>query len=173
LIHEDYEEQKDYLYEKHIDIPDFKINSFSFADFPDILPGATEILDLELINYVSASGSRLFIPLNLMNRFEDIPRNERERINPIEIFQEFSTRDTIIYKIPEGYRIEYLPEGEKIEYDFGKLEYSVARDGDDIKYIRNFELYRNRYPKEKYAEFVNFCRDMKKADKVKVILVRL
>ena len=173
LIHQDYEKQKDYLYEKHIDIPDFRINSFSFSDYPDRFPKAVEHLDLELINYASASGSRIFIPLNLMNRFDDVPRKERDRKNPISIYQEFSTSDTIVFYLPEGYSIEHKPEGGTVEYDFGKLEYSVHTGDQEVIYIRHFELYRKTYTKEKYDDFVNFCRDMKKADKVKLILVKL
>ena len=171
LLNSDYDSQKDYLYNRHIDIPDFKILSFNYENKKDLNPVANEYLELELTNYGSKSGNRLFVPLNLMNRFDDTPKKDSERINPIHIAQEFVHYDTITYEIPDGYDIEHLPEGETITSDFGYLSYEVSRDNNQITYSRKFEIYRDEYPKEKYDEFVDFCRQIRKADKQKMVLI--
>ncbi|MBA7545556.1 hypothetical protein ES705_37925 [subsurface metagenome] len=158
LLNADYERQKDYLYHKHIDIPDFKIRSFKYEEDRSVNPSASEYFDLELINYASKSGSRLFIPLNLMNCQEDIPRKDSRRINPIRIDREYIHYDTIEYIIPEGYIIEHMPTGDTIDYDFGYLAYSVSQADDKVLYLRRFEQYRNEYPKEKYDDYIEFCR---------------
>ncbi|MBN1599773.1 MAG: DUF3857 domain-containing protein [Bacteroidales bacterium] len=172
LINIDYDRQKDYLYEKHIHIPDFKINSFSYEDSPSVNPSVIENLDLELINYASVSGERIFVPLNLMNKFSYVPSRNKSRKNDIVIQDEFIHYDSIAYAIPEDYSIEFLPQGDTIDYDFGAMIYATSVNDSKVLYIRKFEFNRATYPKEKYDEFVSFCKEINKADKQKLILVK-
>ncbi len=173
LLNADYDSRKDYLYDKeHIDLPDFKLLSFEYEDNKAVNPVAHEHLDLELINYAAQSGNRLFVPLNLMNRYDDTPRKDLNRKNPIRIYNEFVHYDTINYEIPEGYSIEHLPKSDTIQSDFGYLSYDVSMVANQIHYARKFEVYRDEYPKERYDEFVSFCRKLKKADTQKIVLVK-
>lgn len=172
LLNTDYERQKDYLYDQHIDIPDFKMNSFGYENFPEIFPSAIEKLDLDLINYTSISGTRMFVPLNLMNKFDYVPKNETERVNPIHINREISESDTLYYQLPEGYTIEYLPESDSIETCFGKLTVSISENGRTIKYVRNLTIYRKEHPRESYGEFIRFCRYINKMDNLKLVLIK-
>ncbi len=172
LLNADYETQKDYLYESHIDIPDFNILTFKYDNHKDIDPVAYETLDLEINNFCSKTGTRLFVPLNLMNRFDYVPKKDDERTNPVQIKVEFVHYDTIVYQIPEGFEIEYLPQDDTIHSDFGYLSYQLLENNNQVIYMRKFEIYRNQYPRERYHEFVNFCREIKKADNQKMVLAK-
>lgn len=79
--------------------------------------------------------------------------------------------DTIAYKIPEAYHIEYLPEDISIESQFGKYEASYEFADGELVYIRRMEREKGRYPKESYEEFRNFYKSISKADKTKVVFV--
>jgi hypothetical protein len=169
-IHSDYKTQMDNLY-KCIDIPDFKINSFYYKDFPEIDPIGEEYLNLDLTNYASVSGIRMFVPLNLMNKFDEIPPND-ERKNPIVIYDNYIYTDSIVYLIPEGYKIEFVPENNSIESEFASVHYTIKIDSNQVYYTRKLELFNKEYPKEKYNDFVSFCKNLKKGDTQKLILVK-
>lgn len=172
VLHMSYEKQKDYLYDQKLDIADFKIKTFSYRDMPQQLPEAVETLDLELVNYASVSGSRMFIPINLMNRFDYIPPRDKNRETAIALKSDISECDTVSFFFPEDYSIEHCPKGDTVVSEFGKLVYTVEDVGNGIRYIRNFELYNNTYPKECYNNLVKFCRAITKADKQKLVLVK-
>ena len=172
LLHADYERQKDYLYNNHIAIPDFKINNFEFNDHRGIFPSASEYLDLSLIKYCTVSGSRIFIPANLMNRFEGVPRKDDERKNPVRILKDYMEYDTVFFHLPDNYIIENIPENTSIESKFGKFSAFYEKTNEGIRYTRSFEINRAEYPKEQYNAFVNFCRSISKADKQKIVLVK-
>jgi hypothetical protein len=172
LLHADYERQKDYLYDHYIDIPDFKINSFGYEDYPQIYPHAVEKFDLSLINYTSVSGTRMFVPLNLMNHFNYVPKNEPERVNPVHIDQAVMESDSLSFYFPVDYSIEFLPASDSVTNRFGKMIIEISANEGVVRYIRKLVIYRDEYPKESYPEFVEFCRFINKMDGLKMVLVK-
>jgi transglutaminase-like putative cysteine protease len=173
LIHSDYKTQKDYLYNSKIDIPDFKIDSFRYKDYPAIDPIGEEFLNLNLINYASVSGTRMFVALNLMNRFNEIPPKDDDRKNPIMIYDNYIHTDSISYQIPDGYKIEFVPENNSIESDFATVQYTFISDSNRVLYTRKLDFYCKEHPKEKYNDFVAFCKNLKKTDNLKLVLVKV
>jgi hypothetical protein len=178
FLHFDYEKKKDYLYDyhayydHHLDIPDFKISSFSYSDSADIFPKAFESLVLDLINYTSISGSRMFVPLKLSDRSTDIPRKDAERINPISIKRETCEYDSICIQIPEGYSIEFLPGNDSIKSCFGEMSVSISVDENKVYYVRSLMVYRKTHSKENYEEFSRFCKYINKLDNLKMVLIK-
>lgn len=171
-IHSDYKTQKDYLYNHQLVIPDFKIDSFSYKDYPDIDPIGEEYLKLNLINYASISGNRMFVTLNLMDRSGYIPPKDDDRKNPIAIYSDYIHTDSIYYKLPDGYKIEFIPGNSSIESDFASVRYSYKVDSDQVLYVRKYEIFKKEHPKEKYNDLVSFYKSLKKADNQKLVLVK-
>jgi hypothetical protein len=172
VLHMSPEKQEDYLYDKKIDISDFKIKAFEYRDTPDQFPYAIEKLELELFNYASVSGSRMFIGMNLMNKFDYIPPRDNDRKTPIALNPDMVENDTVIFTLPQGYSVEHCPEREMIESEFGKYTCMIEVRDSNVVFTRHYELYGNSYPKEKYDEYVKFCRAVTRADKQKLILVK-
>ncbi len=165
------EEQKQWLYNK-TEIADFKINSFSFSeDRNNFIPTATEDLDLEITNFSQKTGNRLFINLNLMNKFTFSYSTRKKRKNDIYIRRAFIEIDSITYQFPEKYKIEYAPDKETINSKFGNYEYSVKVKDNEITYTRIFKINKGQYPASDYKELTDFFDKITKADKQKVVLV--
>jgi hypothetical protein len=72
------EDQKKWLYE-YIDIPNFRISNFELTQATNDVPEATVKINLELTSYASQSGKRMFLPLNLMSKWESIPPKLKQR----------------------------------------------------------------------------------------------
>lgn len=172
VLNMNYEDQEDYLYDYKLDIPDFRIRSFKYEDIPSPRPQATEYLELDLIRYASKSGNRMFIPLNLQNKFDYIPPRDNDRKTPIIVTSDRHVTDSIWFKIPTGFQIEYIPEGDTVKTEFGEYAYRVTAMEDKVLYVRNHKLYRKNAPPDQYDVFVDFCRTVTRQDKQKLILIR-
>ena len=169
LYEESLEEQKKKLY-KSIDLPDFKINSLSISQNKDRIPSSQLELDLDIRNYASKSGDRLFIPLNLLNRDNYIPKKIKERKTDIYKKREYCDTDSIYFTLPEGYEIESIPEKKVIETDFGQYVSEVIQKENQVTYIREVRYNKFRFPAERYDELRNYLKAKVRADKAKLIL---
>ncbi len=166
------EEQKKWIYSK-IDIPDYKLNKFSFTeDRKMIVPSATENLELEIINYTQKSGDRLFVTLNLMNKFYYKKPKSKKRTNEIYLRRERIEIDSITYQFPDGYKVEYAPEKEIVNTKFGDFEYSVEIVDNKIVYTRILKMNAGLFPSSDYVLLIDFFEKIAKADKQKVVLVK-
>ncbi len=163
------EEQKKQLY-KSIDLPDFKIQEVKIECIKTRIPESELDLTLDVRNYASKSGDRLFIPLNLLNRLSYIPKKVKERRTSILGRREYCDTDSIHFTLPEGYSIENLPSKKTIESDFGNYTSEVKQNGQKISYIRKVEFFKFDYPANRYNDFRNYRKAIARADKAKIVL---
>ncbi len=170
ILSESREEQKKWIYGDK-DIPGFEIKNFSFEDNKAQIPSAKETLNLALINYASRSGKRYFLPLNLMNKLERLPKNTKERKQDIVLRYAFVDIDTIYYYLPPSLEIEYQPEDVTANSEFGTYHSSVNSSEDTIRYIRHLEINKGRYTPDKYPQLLEFYTTIVKADKAKMVLI--
>jgi len=77
-VHLSKEDQKKWLY-REINIPNFQLVNFSILGDSSDKPEAMVKMEIELGNYATASGTRLFLPLNLLSRSEFLPLKARDR----------------------------------------------------------------------------------------------
>lgn len=165
------EDQKRWLYD-NTSLPGFTLKDFGYENKKDSKPELTENLTIDLQNYCSNSGKRLFVPLNLLNKSGYIPPTTRPRRNSIVLSNSYYDCDTIIYRIPEGYKAEFIPEPKQIKTEFGEYFSSVSLSDNHITYIRTKKGIEGTHPKEKYSEFVNYFKQVNQADNVKIALVK-
>lgn len=163
------EDQKKKLY-KSINLPDFKIQNIKLSCTKTRIPKSELDLNLDIRNYASKSGDRLFIPLNLLNRSSYIPKKVKERRTSIFGRREFCDVDSIHFTIPEGYKIENLPSKKSIESDFGTYTSEVKQQEKEITYIRKVEFFKFSYPAERYDDLRNYRKAIVRADKAKLVL---
>ncbi len=163
------EEQKKKLY-KNIDLPDFKIKEVKIACIKTRIPESELDLTLDIRNYASKSGDRLFIPLNLLNRSSYIPKKVKERRTSILGRREYCDIDSIHFSLPEGFKIENLPGKKIIASDFGNYSCEVIQNEQGISYIRKVEFFKFNYPADRYEDFRNYRKAIVRADKAKLVL---
>ena len=163
-------EQRKWLYEK-IDIPSFEITSFAFDETNDPIPSISENLNLELRKYASVSGKRIFFQPNLMNRWDFVPSEVKERKTEVVIKSEYQEYDTIHYILPQGTHPEFIPKTIHLQSQFGEFEMQVKIDDSGITYIRQLKMNKGRYPASTYSELRDFYKKIRKADKQKIVLL--
>ncbi|MBC8490065.1 MAG: DUF3857 domain-containing protein [Bacteroidetes bacterium] len=169
FINEDDEEQKKWLY-KNLDVPNFNIEEYSVHEEKKRIPKATINLEMELPKYASVTGKRMFIPLNILNKYEDIPKEDEERKTDIYLRKSFIIYDSIVYTLPGLYIRENFPAQVQFSSLFGEYSSSITTVDQKVIYIRKLRMSKGRYPKTMYQDFKEFCKKIVKSDKAKLVL---
>lgn len=166
-----YDEQKKYLY-RSLNLNNYLINSFAYSQEKKIIPSVKEDINLLVKNYATTSGKRVFLPLNMLNKQEFIPKKTKSRKGEILINNSFVDSDTIYYEIPVDYKIEYLPDSTIIESKFGKYESYIIQENNLIKYIRVNRMIKGSYLPDLYNDLIDYYTKISKADNQKAIFVQ-
>ena len=127
---------------------------------------------LEVPQFGSKAGKRLFLPINPVSAYTDVPPANDDRIHPIVRREGYTWQDTVILRLPEGYTVESIPaENTTLTSEFGSYSSQVLREEGRIRFVRRLEMKPFRAPAARYGEWRTFCRDVAKADGMKVVLV--
>jgi transglutaminase-like putative cysteine protease len=159
---------------KRISIPAFELTMFAFQERPGAVPAVTETLSLAIRRWATSSGTRLFLPLNLMSALSTAtpltqPRKATVALGPS---YDFEDSDTIIYQLPKGYTPEYKIPPVAIDSKFGRYTTQLTVDGERVTYIRQVTMHRGRFPAAAYTEWVDFRRKIAKADRAQLVFVK-
>ncbi|MBN2213854.1 MAG: DUF3857 and transglutaminase domain-containing protein [Bacteroidales bacterium] len=165
------DQQKRWLYD-NVEIPDFIIRSYSYQQGGDRYPFAVITQEIDLPNYCTRTSDRIFIPLKMMDREIYVPRKLKERKRDIYFKRGYIRVDTINYVIPDGFRIEFIPDEYKTESVFGKYYAKVLQEGKEIFYIRRSENNPGIFPENEYDNMVEYYKQIAKADKVQLVLIK-
>lgn len=163
------EDQKKELLED-FNIPGLVINSFSYDTKKEKVPEAIETIDMNSPKYATKTGTRLFIPMNILNQRKTSPDKVENRKMSVVQSYAYHDKDSIIFELPAGHVVESVPRAKEIATDFGVYQTSVRVDKDKATYVRNIEMKSGVWPKEKYRELVDFYNEIVLNDKAKLVL---
>ena len=156
-----------------IDIPSFRLLGADFSSIDAREADVTLPVTLSLPRYASATGSRLFLRPNLLERWTMTLPPTDARQQPVEMAYAFCDTDSIRYALPEGFRIEALPQDVEVETPFGRYvaQTSVGEDR-TLVYHRRLEITQAEIPAEQYDSLRHFVQQVARADHAQVVLVR-
>ncbi len=164
------DEQKKWV-ENHTQIASFTVKAFSVKPHSDRIPSTTVDLDLELPRLATVNGKRIFLTANLMNRNTSHPEPIENRKSPVELRSVYTDIDTIRYHIPENIYPEFVPAPISIKSKFGEYEASFKLDAGSLIYTRKLKMNRGTFAPESYREFVDFYKNITRADNTKMVFV--
>ncbi len=164
-------EQERWIY-KNLNLADFKILKHNYKQSKTNETEGIRHLELKIDRYALKSGNRLFLPLNLLNKNTYIPERVNERNTKVQITLSYFDKDTVTYHIPDGYKIEYLPEEENFKSDIGTYKKKIIEKNGKITYIREMKLKKGLYSKDKYAKIRKFFKKVVESDEQKAVLVK-
>lgn len=158
--------------ERSTAIPSASFSSFHVATEKNA-PQSTFSYQAQSRRYGSRAGKRIFLPLNVINIYEDIPPGKENRIHPVVINEGFIELDTIVFMLPEGYAVESVPnENVSLENDYAHFSMTVEQHPGQLILTRKLELHRKELPPEQYTTYRNFFKQIAKADNMKAVLVQ-
>lgn len=158
-----------------LDLPNFEVTG---ADFSSIEAGETTValpVQLTVPRHAVKAGKRLFLTPNLMEPWTSIPPElEEERTQPITQTYAFKDTDTIQYILPDGYTVEAMPSPVQLETPYGHYhaENSLNQEDGTLTYQRTLALTATEIPPDAYDTYRDFLRQVARADKAQLVLVR-
>ncbi|HEY3372267.1 MAG TPA: DUF3857 domain-containing protein [Prolixibacteraceae bacterium] len=163
------EDQKKELLED-IGIPGLVIDSFGYEIKKEKIPQALESMTMGSGKYATKTGTRLFIPMNMLNQRNSAPAKVDNRRMPVEQKYSYHDKDSIVFILPTGYQVETIPKGKTLSTEYGEYNSRVTVQGDRAIYIREVKINLGIWPKEKYQALVEFYSNIVSNDKAKLVL---
>lgn len=165
------QEEKEKWLARISDFPSFSTKSFAILPSKEE-PEAKVSYELSVSRYSAKAGKRLFVPLNLVNSWGDIPPAVEERKNNIHRDEAIWNRDEVILDIPAGYEIESIPvASQRIEAQPGYYEMKVEKRGGQLVLTRELKLEEGEFPAAEYDEIRAFYKGVAKLDAMKIVLI--
>lgn len=167
-------ERREWL-RRTVDLPAFDIARADFSSADEGAPAIDVPVRLTLPRYASPTGARLFVPLNLMERWSHVPpAPEEPRTQPIHYFPyAFADADTVTYVPPAGYAIEAVPNAVRMEMAFARYEAHVEAHADgSFTYVRRLEVAEPVVEAPAYGAFRDFLQRVARADGAQLVLVQ-
>ena len=127
----------------------------------------------EALRYASRAGKRMFIPVNVVNPFRDLPPRSTERKQPIVLADAYTEMDTFILSLPAAFAVEsYMQEAFSLESSFGSYQLRMEKSDEVIRVYRYLQLRPARLPAEEYEVFRRFFVEVAKCDGQKIVCIQ-
>ncbi len=165
-------EREEWLHDE-IDLPTFRVLSadFSALDKPPQMDISLQF-NLDLQRFASRSGTRLFLRPNLMERWQKVPDEVKERTQPVDLAYAVVDIDTISYKMPQSYVVEAPFSTITIQTPFGSYHAETDFSYGVVRYVRRMEVIENWLPADQYGAYRKFIADVVKSDAAQMVFVR-
>jgi hypothetical protein len=157
---------------REITLPTYDVVRYDYAEDKERVSSLYETIEITASNYAQASGKRIFINPNIVNRYGRRLRQDTMRKYDIIIREAYRDVDSVEIKIPWGYVPEAIPQDIRIENKFGKYIATVKVLSDKIVYYRLHDQYNGTFQAADYPAMVAFYEQMFKDDRQNVVLVK-
>lgn len=152
---------------------DIRLSDIQFQNDKDAVR-IQEQMNFHSTSYTTKAGDRILLNPNVFNRIQSSPPRYEHRKYPLYIRRGYSDDDIVEIQLPERYSVASMFEDVRLETEFGIYEIAVTVDeNNQLTYHRKIELYTGRWPKEKYADYVAFFKEINKKDRSKIVLTQL
>ena len=167
------DDRKKYVYD-NLKVDNVTILNMDFKRQKARIPSATQTMKWTIQPLASKTGKRLFVPINVFSKFNNVPSLDSVRRFDIQADENgFTEQDSIVLKLPEGFKSETKFTPLSIKSLFGTFEMTLTeKSPTEQVFYRKLVLNNKILPKEKYGELVDFLKNVAKADKTKLILVQ-
>ena len=158
-------------HKKECSLPNAKIDDWAMSVAKD--SAQIEISYQAYMNkYASKSGKRLFVPVNAIQKHENIPPSDDGRIHPVKTRLGYTEELQLEMVLPDGFIIESKPDAVELFHDdYGIYRASISQKEGKWYYTRYLQMKAVDLAPEKYTDWRDFHLKVAKADKAKLVLI--
>lgn len=124
-------------------------------------------------DFVSKTGSRLFVPIYPMKQTSMPVLSAQNRTHDIFIDRGFADSISVTFTLPDGFEVETLPKDLIIDTAFGLFKGKIEKKDNLILYSQVIDIYTGLYNKNEYPAIKDFFGKINSALKQKVVLKKL
>jgi hypothetical protein len=129
-----------------------------------------ETFSFKAENYFEKSLNSIILPINVLNKYSNIPSKYRNKKFSFEIDYGFIDADEIEIALPVNYTITQLPEKVTLKEKFGEYYASVIFQNNKLIFKRKLTIYDGVYAKEDYELYRKFIVQISQSDNLKMII---
>lgn len=166
------QDQQNWLESKYHNI---KSKQFISSDFVHDQNKAQFIQDIHLSSeaFSQISGNNLIFPLLAVGNHLTRLKKDSFRRLPIQIDFGYLREATFRIDIPQNYKLNYEIDPIEFSSEFGTYSLRVTQENSQLIVTRKLITQAGTFPKEKYMDYVEFRRNIEKADNTKILLEKL
>ncbi|WP_199117409.1 DUF3857 domain-containing protein [Pedobacter sp. ASV28] len=158
---------------QHLDFADAELQQIRFEQADKTLPIINAEITYKTKQLLSKGADKFFLTVNNINRKESVPEKITNRKTDFAISFDYSDEDEIVYTLPKGFSIEFLPKDVKLSSEFGEYSASFSMTENTITYKRTQVMSSKVFPAAKYNEYVDFYKKIYQTDKLKAVLTKI
>ena len=156
---------------RRMNIPMVKIGNIEYKEIRDNIPVATINYDMDVSQYGSVTGNRIFIPVNPLRDYAGFKLPARRK-SDIYVDMGSVMEDTIEIELEEGLAFESIPEDVVLVCEFGSFSSSIRQEGTKLYITQKFVLNKGEYPASRYEEFMSLLSAVRNRGNAKIALRR-
>ena len=115
---------------------------------------------------------KIYLSPFLEESLTDNPFKQRERKYPLDMIYPKKRVLTSTIPIPEGYKVDYLPEDLTIKNELFELNYAVKTLGDKLQVVLNYYFKKPIYQSDKYIKIKYYFHEIVAKGNDKIVLVK-
>ncbi|MET0634607.1 MAG: DUF3857 domain-containing transglutaminase family protein [Chitinophagaceae bacterium] len=162
---------KEYLQDK-LDFATYEVKNFDYGEIRNQVPVVNEKLEMEILNYATITGKRLFINPNIMSRSDLRPLPDETRRFAVRLGEGYIDTDSAVINLPGNYTIESMPPVVKIDDEICTYSTEVRLDKNQLIYKRIMKYKGGDFPAIRYPDIVATLEKVYKADRNRVVLLK-
>ncbi|MEH0155229.1 DUF3857 domain-containing protein [Limibacter armeniacum] len=129
---------------------------------------------MEGVKSLTENTDRIYMPSLFKALLQENPFKDEERLFPVQFRSEYQERYMMQVKLPEGYRVEELPEGKKVNLpgNAGSFVSQMQQMGQVLMVRFTFKLNKTFLPADHYLAMKHFFDLMMEHGDQKIVLVK-
>ncbi len=173
FLHNYYTQKEQMMYlSSYMPLKNSQIDSFSLSLIKDRNPYIAISCSINAEKYASRTGSRLFIPLNQLEKIPYTFSSDTIRKYPVFQSKDCEIIDSIKFYIPEGYTVESTPSMFKDSTGFSNYQAGWTINQNEIIYSRNLAINKAILDTTQYQEIRRYYNSLALRDNPMVVLKR-
>ncbi len=117
----------------------FIVNNIKFERVNESKDSVSVTYDFEIGNYLKSIGDALYLDLNLSKQLKDLKVDEKHN-TPLVLEYKWQLDKTFEFTLPQGYKIDFLPEEKMGKNEMMNYNISYQTKGDKIVYNLFYQL---------------------------------
>lgn len=157
---------------EHLPFDSFNIDKANFSDIDKRKLEPLLSFEISNVRLASKTGSRLFVPVNKLNRWEEkFPALDKVRKDNINLNYSFREENRTTLELPDGYMVEAMPKSIELKTDFSTYHLKIeSNKNKEIEIFRVLEVTEKILPAEKYDELREFYLAVDGYDSKNIVL---